>query len=77
MNELCFLLFIWQSYTNILNIDDVDSFQANSLSLYLHDAMYLYLITMDEVLSQGGDPRNGDLIFEASKNKTFTGNIIL
>jgi hypothetical protein len=38
--------------------------QPSSLALYLYDAVYLYLMTVQRVINVGGDYRNGSLVFE-------------
>ena len=48
-------------------------YQGHLFSLFLYDATYLYLLLLNEILAEGKDPKNGTLIFEKSKNRTFYG----
>ncbi|XP_064609278.1 receptor-type guanylate cyclase gcy-28-like [Liolophura sinensis] len=46
--------------------------QRGSLySPFLHDAVYLYLLVLNETLAEGNDPRNGTLMFQKATGKTF------
>ena len=42
---------------------------------YLHDAMYLYLAILEDILRSGQNPRRGgDIFFEMAKRKIVYGN---
>ena len=41
--------------------------------MFLHDAAYLYLLILAEVLDEGLEPRNYTLFFDRAKNRTFEG----
>jgi hypothetical protein len=39
----------------------------------LYDAVYLYVMIVDEIVSEGGDYTDGSLIFSKSLGKQFVG----
>jgi hypothetical protein len=41
--------------------------------MYLYDAVYLYLLTVQRIVNGGGDYRNGSLVFENSVGINFNG----
>ena len=48
--------------------------------MFLHDAAYLYLLLVNETITEGKDFRNGTLLLEKARNRTFegiTGKVIL
>ena len=49
----------------------------NPYSLFTYDATTLYLLLLNETLSEGLDYRDGSLLFQKARNKTFTGNHIV
>ena len=51
--------------------------QGSPYSTFLHDAVYLYMLSFHQTLTAGKDPRDGELMFEAAKNITFPGEFEL
>ena len=51
--------------------------QVNPYSLFTYDATTLYLLLLNETLSEGLDYRDGSLLFQKARNRTFTGNSIV
>ncbi|XP_055956148.1 atrial natriuretic peptide receptor 1-like [Patella vulgata] len=54
--------------------------RGSEYSPFLHDVVYLYLLTLNETLAEGLDHRNGTAIVQKARNKTFrgvTGNVKL
>ena len=47
--------------------------QAPYNAAYAYDATYLYLLTVEDTIAQGGDPRNGSQLFANACHKTFKG----
>ena len=50
--------------------------QVSSFSGFLHDAVYLYLTILKDVLQEGGDTRDGHLFVRKSYHRTFEGEIV-
>ena len=48
-------------------------FQPSLYSTFIHDATYHYLTVVEEILTEGGNPQDGTLIFEKSKGRQFQG----
>ncbi|KAL8597813.1 hypothetical protein ACOMHN_004928 [Nucella lapillus] len=54
--------------------------QGSEYSPFLHDVVYLYLLVLNETLSQGLNHRDGQLLFRKATSRTFrgvTGNVKL
>ncbi|XP_046358939.2 atrial natriuretic peptide receptor 1-like [Haliotis rufescens] len=51
----------------------VKGIKGSDYSPFLHDAVYLYLLVLHEVVTEGADHRNGTLIFNKAKGKSFRG----
>ena len=49
------------------------SFQVNPYSVFAYDATTLYLLLLNETLSEGLDYRNGSLLVQRARNKRFEG----
>ena len=49
--------------------------QGSEYSPFLHDIMYLYCLALNTTLEQGGDPRNGTLVFSNAKGRVFQGSV--
>ena len=48
-------------------------FQGSLYAPFLHDVVYLYLLSVNETLRLGGDPRNGTFMFNVATTRKFTG----
>ncbi|CAG2192758.1 ANPRA [Mytilus edulis] len=62
------------------NYTYVNGIKGSEYSAFLHDAVYLYLLTLNDTLEEGLDYKNGTLMFERAKGKSFrgvTGNVHL
>ncbi|CAC5377896.1 ANPRA [Mytilus coruscus] len=62
------------------NYTYVNGIKGSEYSAFLHDAVYLYLLTLNDTLEEGLDYKNGTLMFEKAKGKSFrgvTGNVQL
>ncbi|XP_069136802.1 atrial natriuretic peptide receptor 1-like [Argopecten irradians] len=56
----------------------VSGIRGSEYSPFLHDVVYLYMLILNETVTEGGDHRNGTLVFNKAKGKTFrgiTGNV--
>nr|KAG5697776.1 hypothetical protein BaRGS_026733 [Batillaria attramentaria] len=54
--------------------------QGSEYSPFLHDVVYLYLLVLNETISEGLDHRDGQLLFNKATGRTFkgvTGNVKL
>ncbi|XP_041368120.1 atrial natriuretic peptide receptor 1-like [Gigantopelta aegis] len=52
--------------------------KGSDYAAFLHDVVYLYLLILNETLAEGLDHRNGTLMFDKAKGKSFrgiTGNV--
>ncbi|XP_021355840.1 atrial natriuretic peptide receptor 1-like [Mizuhopecten yessoensis] len=52
--------------------------KGSEYSPFLHDVVYLYMLILNETVTEGSDHRNGTLVFNKAKGKTFrgiTGNV--
>ncbi len=47
---------------------------GDKFSPFLYDAVMLYAIAINETLARGGDPRNGNQIWNNMRKKVFKGN---
>jgi len=51
--------------------------QDRSMTYYLHDAVYLYLLTLNQTLAEGNlDHRDGRLIRNNTIGQRFTGTLL-
>ncbi|KAL4227619.1 Nitrogen permease reactivator protein [Mactra antiquata] len=60
------------------NDTKLNGIRGSEYSVFLHDVVYLYLVVLNETLENNENYRNGSLIFEKAKGKTFrgmTGNV--
>ena len=57
-----------------LQMDDFT--MGDKYAAFLHDAVYLYAIAINETLAKGGDPRSGLAMAESMKWKRFNGGLI-
>ncbi len=48
-------------------------FQPSVYATFLHDATYGYLLLVNKTLAEGGDPTNGQLMYDKARNMTFQG----
>ncbi|XP_060074687.1 atrial natriuretic peptide receptor 1-like [Ylistrum balloti] len=56
----------------------VSGIKGSEYSPFLHDVVYLYMLILNETVTEGNDHRNGTLIFDKAKGKIFrgiTGNV--
>lgn len=51
----------------------VNLFQGSRYSVFSYDAAWLYLLLLNESLSEGLDWRSGNLLFSKARNRTFQG----
>ena len=51
-------------------------FQGSEYSAFLHDVVYLYMLVLNETLTEGADHRNGTDMFERAKGKIFRGTVV-
>ncbi|XP_033750419.1 LOW QUALITY PROTEIN: atrial natriuretic peptide receptor 1-like [Pecten maximus] len=52
--------------------------RGSEYSPFLHDVVYLYMLILNETVTEGSDHRNGTLVFNKAKGKAFkgiTGNV--
>ncbi|CAH1773110.1 unnamed protein product [Owenia fusiformis] len=59
----------WNWNTNIFGGD----IKGSMFSLFLHDAVYLYLLALNATISNGLDYKNGSMIFAMAKEMEFDG----
>ncbi|XP_046584899.1 LOW QUALITY PROTEIN: atrial natriuretic peptide receptor 1-like [Haliotis rubra] len=51
----------------------LNGIKGSDYSPFLHDVVYLYLLVLHEAVTEGADHRNGTLIFNKAKGKSFHG----
>ena len=47
--------------------------EVSGYAAFLHDAAYLYLLLLNETLSEGKDYRDGHIYLDKAKGKVFQG----
>ncbi|XP_067667417.1 atrial natriuretic peptide receptor 1-like [Haliotis asinina] len=51
----------------------LNGIKGSDYSPFLHDVVYLYLLVLHEAVAEGADHRNGTLMFNKAKGKSFRG----
>ena len=67
---------VWPMLSNACKCFVLFSVQGSFQGAVLHDTTYLYFLLLNETLEEGGDWRNGTLLFEKAKNRRFEGDTI-
>ena len=50
--------------------------KVDEYSMFLTDCAYLYLMILEEILSEGRNYSDGTLFYEKAKNRDFSGKIL-
>ena len=60
-------------YYAYLQLSDEEFRQGDRYSPFLHDALILYALALNETLRDGKDPHDGEEVSMAMRNKFFSG----
>ena len=59
-----------------LQLSDEEFRQGDRYSPFLHDALILYALALNETLRDGKDPHDGEEVSMAMRNKFFSGEYV-